>query len=88
MLHALWVIIIGSIFGLIAGAITGRGKAMNWIANIIAGLVGSWLGEMLLGSWGPHIADMAVFPSIIGAIILVLLTSWLLTMFGKNFKKI
>lgn len=30
---------------------------MGWISNIIAGLVDSWLGESLLGSWGQHIAD-------------------------------
>lgn len=81
MLHALWTLIVGTIFGLIAGAITGHGKAMNWIANILAGLIGSFIGEALLGNWGPRVADMAIFPSIIGAIILVILVSWLLTFF-------
>ncbi|AEJ23078.1 transglycosylase associated protein [Weissella koreensis KACC 15510] len=51
---------------------------MGWISNIVAGLIGSWLGETLLGSWGPHLAGMALFPSIIGAVIVVILVSWLM----------
>ena len=52
MLHWLWVLIVGGVIGLIAGAITGKGKSMGWIANILAGLIGSSLGEALLGNWG------------------------------------
>lgn len=72
----IWTLIIGAIIGAIGGAITNT--SMGWIANIVAGLVGSWLGEMLLGSWGPHLAGMALIPSIIGAVIIVILVSWLL----------
>lgn len=84
MLHALWIIIIGAIIGAIAGAIVGRGSAMGWFSNIIAGLLGSWLGESLLGSWGPHIADMAIFPSLIGAIVLVVVVSAVFGIWGKK----
>ncbi|WP_125979585.1 GlsB/YeaQ/YmgE family stress response membrane protein [Loigolactobacillus iwatensis] len=84
MLHMIWVLIIGAVIGVIAGAITSRDMPLGWIGNIIAGLVGSWLGESLLGSWGPHIADMAIFPSILGAIVLVLIVSFL---FGLRKKK-
>ena len=73
----MWTLIVGAVIGAIAGAITSKGKSMGWISNIIAGLVGSWLGENLLGSWGPTVADMAIIPSIIGAVILVLIISWL-----------
>lgn len=70
---------------LIAGAITHKGGSMNWIANIIAGLVGSSLGEALLGAWGPQVAGMAIVPSLLGAIILVILVSWIMTMlFGSK----
>lgn len=75
----LWTLIIGAIIGTIGGAITKT--SMGWIANIIAGLVGSWLGETLLGSWGPHLAGMALVPSIIGAVIVVVIVSWF---FGRN----
>ena len=79
MLHWIWVLIVGGVIGLIAGG------SMNWIANIIAGLVGSSLGEALLGAWGPQVAGMAIVPSLLGAIILVILVSWIMTMlFGSK----
>lgn len=74
-MHWLWVLIIGAI----AGAITNKGKSMGWISNIIAGLVGSAIGEALLGSWGPQLAGMAIVPSIIGGVIVVAITSFVLT---------
>ncbi len=55
----LWSLIVGALIGAIAGAITNRGKAMGCIANIFAGLVGSWAGQALFGSWGPSLAGMA-----------------------------
>ncbi|BAP85339.1 membrane protein [Paucilactobacillus hokkaidonensis JCM 18461] len=78
MLHWLWVLIVGAIIGIIAGAITSRNVPFGWIGNILAGLVGAWLGQALFGTWGPNIAGMALIPAILGAIILVLLVSWLL----------
>ena len=45
----IWSIIVGAIIGAIAGAITKEGKSMGFIANIIAGLVGSSVG--LPGMW-------------------------------------
>ena len=78
-MHWLWVLIVGAVIGAIAGAITSNGKAMGWISNIIAGLVGSALGEAVLGTWGPVVAGMAVIPSIIGAVVVVAIVSWLLS---------
>ena len=72
----IWSIIVGAIIGALAGAITNNGQSMGWIANIVAGLVGSAIGQALLGSWGPSLAGMALIPSIIGAVILVLIFSF------------
>lgn len=72
----IWSLIIGAVIGAVAGALTNRGQSMGWIANIVAGLLGSALGQGLLGSWGPQLAGMALIPSIIGAVILVLVVSF------------
>ena len=69
----LWSLIIGGIIGAIAGALTSRDLPAGWIGNIVAGLVGAWLGQSLLGTWGPSLAGMALVPSIIGAVILVVI---------------
>lgn len=71
----IWSLIVGAIIGVIAGAITNKGSSMGWIANIAAGLIGSWLGQALLGTWGPQLAGMALIPSIAGAVILVIIVS-------------
>lgn len=76
-MHWLWVIIVGAIIGALAGAITKKGEAMGCASNIIAGIVGSALGEALLGSWGPQVAGMAIIPSLIGAVILVAVVSFI-----------
>lgn len=82
MLHWIWVLIVGGVIGLIAGALTGHGRSMNWIANIVAGLVGSTLGQaLLLGEWGPQVADMAIISSILGAVILVIVVAFFVNRF-------
>ncbi|EFR44629.1 MULTISPECIES: GlsB/YeaQ/YmgE family stress response membrane protein [Streptococcus] len=75
----IWTLIVGGLIGLIAGALTKRGGSMGWIANIVAGLVGAWVGQALLGTWGPSLAGMALIPSIIGAVIVVIVTSFVLS---------
>ena len=61
----------GGFIGFIAGGITRKGGAMGIIANIIAGLIGSSVGQSLLEHWGPNLAGMALIPSILGAVIVV-----------------
>lgn len=77
----LWSLIVGGVIGAIAGAITNKGGSMGLIFNVLAGLVGSSIGQALLGSWGPVVGGMAVFPSIIGAVILIAVVSFL---FGRG----
>lgn len=84
MLSWIWVLIVGAIIGLIAGLITGKGGSMGFIANLIAGLVGSTLGQAIFGSWGPQMAGMAIVPSILGAVILVLVVSFVLGMLRRT----
>ncbi|KLD90117.1 GlsB/YeaQ/YmgE family stress response membrane protein [Streptococcus agalactiae] len=72
----IWSLIVGAIIGAIAGLLTRW--SMGWIANILAGLVGSFVGQSLLGTWGPKLAGMALIPSIVGAIIVVIVTSFVL----------
>ncbi|MGX6983415.1 GlsB/YeaQ/YmgE family stress response membrane protein [Lactococcus lactis] len=75
----IWSLIVGALIGLIAGAITKKGSSMGWIANILAGLVGSFVGQALLGTWGPSLAGMALIPSIVGAVIVVAVVSFFLS---------
>lgn len=46
-------IIAGAIIGLIAGALTSSDDRRGCLGNIILGLAGSWIGQLLFGDWGP-----------------------------------
>ena len=72
----IWSLIVGAIIGAIAGSITKKGNSMGWIANIVAGLGGSMIGQAIFGNWGPSLAGMALIPSILGAVILVAVVSF------------
>lgn len=77
----IWSIIVGGFIGFVAGGITKKGGAMGIIANVIAGLVGSSVGQSLFGTWGPSLGGMALIPSILGAAIVVTIVS---IFFGKK----
>ncbi len=77
----IWSLIVGGFIGFIAGGITKKGGAMGIIANIIAGLLGSSVGQSLFGTWGPTLAGMALVPSILGAVIVIAVVSFF---FGKK----
>lgn len=72
----IWSLIVGGFIGFIAGGITKKGGAMGIIANIIAGLLGSSVGQSLFGTWGPSMAGMAIVPSILGAVIVIAVVSF------------
>ena len=77
----IWSLIVGGLIGFIAGGITRKGGAMGIIANIIAGLLGSYVGQALFGTWGPNLAGMAIVPSVLGAVIIIAVVSFF---FGKK----
>lgn len=71
----IWMIIVGGVIGWLAQVIIGRNFPGGIIGNIIAGIVGAWLGGTLLGAWGPVVGGFSIVPAIIGAIILVFIFS-------------
>ena len=77
----IWSIVVGGFIGFIAGAITNKGSAMGIIANIIAGLLGSSVGQALFGKWGSTMAGMSLIPSILGAVIVIAVASFF---FGRR----
>lgn len=64
---------IGFIVGLIATALANRGERMGCIGKMLLGMCGAWLGQLLFGKWGPLLDETALFPSIFGAIVLLVL---------------
>lgn len=71
----IWSLIVGALIGAMAGGITGKDKSMGCLANIVAGLIGSSVGQSLFGYWGPSLVGMALIPSIAGAVIVIAVVS-------------
>lgn len=74
-------LIVGAFVGWIASIITGKNRSMGCIWNTVAGLLGAFVGQRLFGAWGVHLAGMAIFPSILGAIIVIAVATLL---FGEH----
>ncbi|SCS31357.1 GlsB/YeaQ/YmgE family stress response membrane protein [Staphylococcus caeli] len=77
------MIIVGGLIGWLAGVILGKDIPGGIIGNIIAGLVGSAIGSKLLGTWGPVLGGVPIIPALIGAIVLILLLSFILKALRK-----
>jgi uncharacterized membrane protein YeaQ/YmgE (transglycosylase-associated protein family) len=77
MLGFIWFIIMGGIIGWIASLIMRRDASMGLIANIVVGIVGSFIGNGLLGiagggtigAWPPDWSGVAA--ALLGAVILL-----------------
>lgn len=82
----IWILIVGAIIGGIAGAIAKPSNSMGCITKIIAGLIGSSVGQKLFGDWGPHLAGMALIPSILGAVIIVAVVSFFVGKKASSFR--
>lgn len=80
----LWSLIIGGLIGWLAGVITKRDIPGGVIGNIIAGFIGAWVGTWIFGDFGPEMGGFPIIPAIIGAILLVLVVSFILGKMGHN----
>ena len=71
-------LIIGGIIGWFAGIILGKDLPGGVIGNVISGIIGAWIGGRLLGNWGPQLSDFYIIPAIIGALIFVIIVSFVM----------
>ncbi|KIH69757.1 GlsB/YeaQ/YmgE family stress response membrane protein [Salinicoccus roseus] len=81
-----WIItlIVGGIIGWLAGLILGKDVPFGIIGNIIAGLVGASLANALGLSFGPELGGVSIIGGLLGAIILILIVSFIMKALGGN----
>lgn len=83
MFSFIWSLIVGGIIGWIAGLIVSKDLPGGIIGNILAGFIGAWLGTAIFGSLGPEIGGFYIIPALIGAIILILVVSFIMRLFRR-----
>ena len=77
-------LIVAAIVGWIADAIVPGQLPYGWLGTITAGLLGSYLGALLLGSIGPTVAGIPLISAIIGAIIVAFLFRLIFGSMGRG----
>jgi uncharacterized membrane protein YeaQ/YmgE (transglycosylase-associated protein family) len=60
----------GLIGGLADMAVPGR-LPYGWLGAVIAGVVGGWVGSLLLQNWGPALFGVELIPTFVGAVVVV-----------------
>lgn len=66
-------LIIGGVLGWLAGIVLGKDVPGGILGNIIAGFLGGWIGNKLFGPFGPVWGDFSVIPTIVGAMIFIVI---------------
>ena len=47
----------------------------GFLGAVVAGLIGSWIGGWLLGDVGPSLGGIALFPALVGSLILAVFST-------------
>ncbi|WP_414044792.1 GlsB/YeaQ/YmgE family stress response membrane protein [Macrococcus equi] len=84
MLELIITLIVGGLVGWVAGMIMGTDIPGGKIGNIIAGLIGAWIGGKLIPGFGPQWGDIHPIPALIGTILLIAILSIVLQMMHKR----
>lgn len=68
----LLTVIMSFIIGTVADKISPFDMPGGWVGATVAGFIGAWIGPLLFGAWGPILAGFALVPSLIGAMLVVI----------------
>lgn len=84
MTGAGWItlIVVGVVVGLLAtyARLWSRTMPGGWLVGVIGGLLGAYLGGVLIGKWGWMLGGLNVIGGIIGALVI----SYLVEVFGPK----
>lgn len=72
----LMMLLVAALIGFAADAmVPGRQIEHGWLGAMGAGLIGSWLGTLMLGRFGPVLMGVPLLPALLGALVVVLIVS-------------
>lgn len=56
----------------------------GWLGNIIAGLIGGVIGQIVLGQWGPFIFGVYLIQTFLGSLAFIMLAKWIFGLLAKG----
>lgn len=81
IIHLALFLIVAGFVGWIASRIVLGDRPYGCLGSTLAGLVGGWLGYLLIGPIGPTLFGVRLLPALVGAILLTLVVGLL---FGRS----
>ena len=72
----LLMLLVAALVGFSADALVpGRQIEHGWLGATGAGLIGSWLGTLMIGRFGPVLMGVPLIPALLGTLVIVLIVS-------------
>lgn len=68
-------LLVAGVCAIIADAIVPGRIPGGFLVAAVVGVIGAWLGDALLGTFGPILAGVAILPTILGSGLLVFILS-------------
>jgi uncharacterized membrane protein YeaQ/YmgE (transglycosylase-associated protein family) len=68
-------LVIAGIVGWLAWKFVPINLPYGFLGAVVAGLLGSWIGGWLLGDVGPALGGIAIFPALVGSLILAVFST-------------
>lgn len=84
ILAFIFYLIVAATCAWIAAAIVPGRVPGGFFTAAIFGIIGAWIGNSLMGSFGPVVESVAVVPAIIGSGLLI----FMLTLFSRTAKSV
>ncbi len=72
IIGAIVLLVLASLLAFLATKLTGKGADAG-VGFFALALIGSILGHVVLGGFGPHILEIYLIPATLGAIVLMIL---------------
>ena len=80
----LGILFVGGFIGWFAGLLAEEDIPNVRIGNFLAGLIGAWFGNGVMGEFGPETGGFFILPSLIGAVATCILVSWIMAVTNKS----
>ncbi len=81
-----WIgaLIVTIIIVAIVERITRTNLPYGWLGNIVAGMIGGYIGQLLLGQFGPFIFGVYLIPTFLGSLLFILGAKFLFGLLARS----
>lgn len=86
IVHLALILFIAGLIGWAADAVVPGDLPGGWLGAVLTGIIGGFVGQLLFGSFGPHLFGYRVIPAFVGAVIVAVAAQLLLGGRRRSFR--